>query len=51
MDVVPLDTGGSALIWRLHHALADGTTVMRFSRALLWDRVGGHGEGEGAGSA
>jgi hypothetical protein len=37
MDVVPLDTGGSALIWRLHHALADGTTVMRFSRALLWD--------------
>jgi diacylglycerol O-acyltransferase / wax synthase len=37
MDVVPLDTGGTALIWRLHHALADGTTVMRFSRALLWD--------------
>ncbi|HEX4016876.1 MAG TPA: wax ester/triacylglycerol synthase domain-containing protein [Frankiaceae bacterium] len=37
MDVVPLATGASALIWRLHHALADGTTVMRFARALLWD--------------
>ncbi len=37
MDVVPLATGGSALIWRLHHALADGTTVMRFARELLWD--------------
>ncbi len=37
MDVVPLQGGGSALIWRLHHALADGTTVMRFARALLWD--------------
>jgi hypothetical protein len=37
MDVVRLATGGSALIWRLHHALADGTTVMRFARALLWD--------------
>jgi hypothetical protein len=38
MDVVPLAGGGTALIWRLHHALADGTTVMRFSRELLWDR-------------
>ena len=37
MDVAPLHDGGTALIWRLHHALADGTTVMRLARALLWD--------------
>jgi diacylglycerol O-acyltransferase / wax synthase len=37
LDVAPLADGGSALIWRLHHALADGTTVMRLARALLWD--------------
>jgi hypothetical protein len=37
LDVAPLADGGTALIWRLHHALADGTTVMRLARALLWD--------------
>lgn len=26
-----------ALVWRLHHTLADGTTSMRFGEALLWD--------------
>jgi diacylglycerol O-acyltransferase / wax synthase len=29
--------GGSALIWRIHHALADGTASVRYARALLWD--------------
>lgn len=47
IDVVPrLTDGGSALIWRLHHALADGATAMRIARLALWDEApnpaGGH---------
>jgi WS/DGAT C-terminal domain/Wax ester synthase/diacylglycerol acyltransferase catalytic domain len=34
---VALRGGGAALVWRLHHALADGLSTMRFARALLWD--------------
>jgi hypothetical protein len=37
IDVAPLADGGQALIWRTHHALADGTTAMRLAQALLWD--------------
>jgi diacylglycerol O-acyltransferase / wax synthase len=37
MDLVPTTDGGSALVWRIHHALADGTTSMRFAQELLWD--------------
>jgi hypothetical protein len=37
MDVIELKQGESALVWRIHHALADGTTSVRYSRALLWD--------------
>jgi Wax ester synthase/diacylglycerol acyltransferase catalytic domain/WS/DGAT C-terminal domain len=38
IDVVPrLEGGGSALIWRIHHAVADGSTCMRVARAVLWD--------------
>jgi diacylglycerol O-acyltransferase / wax synthase len=37
IDTVALDDGGSALIWRIHHALADGTASVRYARALLWD--------------
>jgi len=38
MDVIPeLAGGGSAVIWRLHHALADGWTAMRMGHAVLWD--------------
>jgi WS/DGAT/MGAT family acyltransferase len=38
IDVLPRLAGGqSALIWRLHHALADGMTGMRIARAVLWD--------------
>jgi hypothetical protein len=33
----PLSDGGCALVWRIHHALADGTTVMRIGRSALWD--------------
>jgi diacylglycerol O-acyltransferase / wax synthase len=32
-----LDDGASALIWRVHHCLADGTTCVRLGSALLWD--------------
>ncbi len=38
IDVIPsLAGGGSALVWRIHHALADGTTAMRIAEAALWD--------------
>ncbi len=39
MDVFArLNENRSAVIWRIHHALADGTTAMRLARAVLWDR-------------
>ena len=37
IDVLSLDHGGSALVWRIHHALADGTTAVRLARAVLFD--------------
>jgi diacylglycerol O-acyltransferase / wax synthase len=38
IDLIPLLAGGgSALVWRLHHALADGSTAMRVASAVLWD--------------
>ena len=38
IDVIPsLAGGGSALVWRIHHALADGATAMRVADAALWD--------------
>ncbi len=38
MDLIgPLVGGGAALAWRLHHALADGTTALHLARAVLWD--------------
>src|SRR5262245_31244328 len=37
IDVVPLADGGRALVWRTHHALADGTAAMRLADAVLWD--------------
>ena len=39
IDHVPLEKGGAALVWRIHHALADGTTLMRYAHDLLWDAV------------
>lgn len=38
IDVAPLADGGTALIWRIHHVLADGTTAMRLARQMLWDQ-------------
>jgi diacylglycerol O-acyltransferase / wax synthase len=38
LDLVEgLHDGASALIWRVHHCLADGTTCMRVGSAVLWD--------------
>lgn len=38
IDVIPqLAWGGSALIWRIHHALADGFASMQMARGALWD--------------
>lgn len=38
LAVVPrLGEDRMALIWRLHHCLADGTTCMRIGGSLLWD--------------
>ncbi len=38
IDVIRGLAGGrSALVWRIHHALADGMTAMAMARAVLWD--------------
>lgn len=37
IDAAALEGGGSVLVWRIHHALADGTAAMRYARLLLWD--------------
>lgn len=37
MDLITLEDGERALVWRIHHALADGTASVRYGRALLWD--------------
>jgi hypothetical protein len=39
IDALPLERGGSALVWRIHHALADGTAAMRFAHEVLWDEA------------
>ena len=38
LDVVEhLEGGASALVWRVHHCLADGGTNVRLGSAVLWD--------------
>ena len=40
IDVIPrIPGGGSALVWRIHHALADGLTAMRMAGTVLWDEA------------
>jgi diacylglycerol O-acyltransferase / wax synthase len=36
IDVLPLGER-TALVWRLHHAIADGTVAMRMARSLLFE--------------
>jgi diacylglycerol O-acyltransferase len=41
IDVVDaLDDGRAALVWRIHHCMADGTTGMQWASELLWDDAG-----------
>jgi diacylglycerol O-acyltransferase / wax synthase len=38
IDLIPgTPWGGTALVWRIHHALADGLTAMRMADGALWD--------------
>jgi diacylglycerol O-acyltransferase len=37
LDLLPLRGGGAVLAWRLHHAIADGTTAVRYAAEVLWD--------------
>ena len=38
MDLVgPLEDGGSAIVWRIHHCMADGVTAVRLGGQILWD--------------
>lgn len=40
MDVVgPLAGGRTAVVWRIHHALADGMTAMHLAGRVLWDEA------------
>src|SRR5262245_10022651 len=37
IDVVePLEDGARAVVWRIHHAMADGQAAMAMGSALLW---------------
>jgi diacylglycerol O-acyltransferase len=38
MDLVgPLEGGGSAIVWRIHHCMADGVTATRLGGQILWE--------------
>jgi diacylglycerol O-acyltransferase len=37
LDVVEVEGRRTALVWRIHHALADGSTAMRMARNVLFD--------------
>jgi diacylglycerol O-acyltransferase len=37
MNLVDIEGSGTAVVWRIHHALADGTTAMRLAREVLFD--------------
>ena len=51
IDVIPGLAGGrSAVVWRIHHALADGMTAMAMARAVLWDDAPASAPRAGAGS-
>jgi diacylglycerol O-acyltransferase len=40
LDAIRLPDDQMALAWRIHHALADGTTTMRLGEAVLWREAG-----------
>jgi diacylglycerol O-acyltransferase len=40
LDAIRLPDDQLALVWRIHHALADGTSTMRLGEAVLWREAG-----------
>ena len=51
IDVVALlPRGRTALVWRIHHALADGMTAMRMARELLLEATTDEAPGRGPGA-
>jgi len=42
-----LDDGRAALLWKVHHALADGSEVMRLGSTLLWEEEPHAAAGDG----
>lgn len=39
MDLVgPLEDGATVIVWRIHHAMADGMTAVRLGSEMLWDQ-------------
>lgn len=36
LEVAPLTDGRTALLWRVHHAMADGFTAMRIGATCIW---------------
>ena len=51
IDMAPLAGGRTALVWRIHHALADGVTAMRMARELLLDERVAEQPGQRSGRA
>jgi diacylglycerol O-acyltransferase len=50
MDVVsPLAGGRTGIVWRIHHAIADGITAMRMARELLLEPTGDEAPARGPG--
>ena len=40
MDLIPASQGvGAALIWKLHHCMADGQTALALAAQVLWDSM------------
>src|SRR3954451_5234432 len=39
-DVLPLTGGRTAIVGRIHHAMADGVSAIKLVAGLLWDRDG-----------
>ena len=37
LDLLPLTDGRTAIVGRIHHAMADGVSAVRVAAALLWD--------------
>lgn len=52
MDVASSLAGGrTAIVWRIHHTLADGATAMRMARDLLLEATAGERPGQHSGPA